>query len=147
MEFYFQSNFVRNSLKRLKQSHWASTVSLNYSKSIKINIGSSDGRTIVPSAYRPTIMYWRLSHFIQASSFFINFMGKNPWKFGQKQCTVHKGLYFLEKELSWSLKLRYTVTVLPHIFFVYYFYATSGELGCRGVRKCQRPCRTWIWLM
>ena len=47
----------------LSQTHWA-TVSLNYSKSIKINIGPSDGGTIVPSAHHHIVFYWRLSDFI-----------------------------------------------------------------------------------
>ena len=37
------------------------TVSLNYSQSIKINVRPSDGRTIVPSTHRPTVLYRRLS--------------------------------------------------------------------------------------
>ena len=135
------NNLKHSNLKSL--SHCLTELLPIYQK----NIGPSDSGTIILSTHRPTVLYWRLSDFIHAFSFLINFMGKNPWKFGQKQCTVHKGLYFLEKELSWSLKLGYTVTVLLYIFFVYYFYATSGELGCRGVRKCHRPCRTWIWLM
>jgi hypothetical protein len=44
------------------QSHWA-TVSLNYSKSIKINLGPSDGVTVVLSAHRHIVLYWRLSDF------------------------------------------------------------------------------------
>ena len=39
------------------------TVSLNYSQSIKINIGSSDIGTIIPSTHRPTVLYWRLLDF------------------------------------------------------------------------------------
>ena len=36
---------------------------LNYSQSIKINIGPSDGEMIVTSTHRPTVLYRRLSHF------------------------------------------------------------------------------------
>jgi hypothetical protein len=39
------------------------TVSLNYSQSIKINIGTSDGGMIIPSTHCPTLLYWRLSDF------------------------------------------------------------------------------------
>ena len=39
------------------------TVSRNYSQSIKINIGPSDGGTIVPSSHCPNVLYWRLSDF------------------------------------------------------------------------------------
>ena len=46
MELYFQSNSVMNSLKGLGQSDWAAA-SLNYSQSIKIDIGQSDGGTII----------------------------------------------------------------------------------------------------
>ena len=37
------------------------TVSLNYSQSIKINIGPSDGGTIISSSRRPTVLNWRLT--------------------------------------------------------------------------------------
>ena len=37
------------------------TVSLNYSQSIKINIGPSDGGMIISSSHRPTIVYQRLT--------------------------------------------------------------------------------------
>ena len=60
MEFYFQSNSVMNSLE--SQSHWA-TVSLNYSQSNRINLGPSDGGTIVPLTHHPTVLNWRLSDF------------------------------------------------------------------------------------
>ena len=40
------------------------TVSPNYSQSIKINIGPSDARTIVPSTNHPTVLYWRLLDFL-----------------------------------------------------------------------------------
>ena len=46
----------------LSQSHRA-TILLNYSQSIKINIGPSDGRTIVPTTHHPTVLYWRLLDF------------------------------------------------------------------------------------
>ena len=39
------------------------TVSLNYSQSIKINIGPSDGGTIISSSRRPTVLNWRLTDF------------------------------------------------------------------------------------
>ena len=39
------------------------TVSLNYSQSIKINIGPSDGGTIISSSRRPTVIYQRLTEF------------------------------------------------------------------------------------
>ena len=41
-----------------------STVSPNYSQSIKINLGPSDGGTIVPSIHRSSVLYWRLSDFM-----------------------------------------------------------------------------------
>ena len=39
------------------------TVSLNYSQSIKINIGPSDGGTIISLSHRPTVLNWRLTDF------------------------------------------------------------------------------------
>ena len=39
------------------------TVSLNYSQSIKINIGPSDSGTIISSSNRPTVIYLRLTDF------------------------------------------------------------------------------------
>ena len=110
------NNLKHSNLKSL--SHCLTELLPIYQKK---NIGPSDSGTIILSTHRPTVLYWRLSDFIHAFSFLVNFMGENPWKFGQKQCTVHKGLYFLEKELSWSLKLGYTVTVCliffsPNIF-------------------------------
>ena len=39
------------------------TVSPKYSQSIKVNIGPSDGGTIISSSHRPTVLYWRLSDF------------------------------------------------------------------------------------
>ena len=39
------------------------TVSLNYSQSIKINIGPSDGGTIISLFRRPTVLNWRLTEF------------------------------------------------------------------------------------
>ena len=39
------------------------TVSLNYSQSIKINIGPSDGGTIILSSRRPTVLNQRLTEF------------------------------------------------------------------------------------
>ena len=39
------------------------TVSLNYSQSIKINIGPSDSGTIISSSRHPTVLYQRLTAF------------------------------------------------------------------------------------
>ena len=39
------------------------TVWPKYSQSIKTNFGASDGRMIILSSHRPTILYWRLSNF------------------------------------------------------------------------------------
>ena len=39
------------------------TVSLNYSQSTKINIGPSDGGTIISSSRHPTALNWRLTDF------------------------------------------------------------------------------------
>ena len=39
------------------------TVSLNYSQSIKINIGPSEGGTIILSSRHPTVLYQRLTDF------------------------------------------------------------------------------------
>ena len=65
--------FIFYNLKRIKfhslLTVWYSlrpsqqpTVSPIYSH-IKINIGPSEGGTIIPSSHRPTILYWRLSDF------------------------------------------------------------------------------------
>ena len=43
--------------------HPKTTVSPNYSQSIKIYIGPTDSRTTVLLTYCPTILYWRLSDF------------------------------------------------------------------------------------
>ena len=51
MEFYFQSNCPMS--KSLNHC----TVTLNYSQSIKINIGPSDGGAIIPLTHRPTVLY------------------------------------------------------------------------------------------
>ena len=45
---------------------------MNYSQSIKINIGPSDNGMIVPSTHRPTVLYWRLLDF-RSNSFFKHF--------------------------------------------------------------------------
>ena len=54
--------------KILKRTVWyalgpsqQANVSTNYSQFIKINIGPSDGRTIVPSDCLPMVSFWRLS--------------------------------------------------------------------------------------
>jgi hypothetical protein len=64
--FYNLKKIKSNSLvtvwNALGLSH-QTTVSLNYSQSIKINIGPSDGRTIMSSTRRPTILNQRLTEF------------------------------------------------------------------------------------
>ena len=48
------------------------TVSLNYYQSIKINIGPSDGGTIISSSRRPTVLYQRLTGFMLLQVHFSN---------------------------------------------------------------------------
>ena len=66
--------FIFCNLKRIKSNSlvtvWnalglsqQTTVSLNYSQSIKINIGPSDGGTIISSSRRPTVLNQRLTDF------------------------------------------------------------------------------------
>ena len=57
-----ESNSLVTVWNALGLSH-QTTVSLNYSQSIKINIGPSDGGTIISSSRRPTVLNWRLTGF------------------------------------------------------------------------------------
>ena len=55
-----KSNSLVTVWNALGLSH-QTTVSLNYSQSIKINIGPSDGGTIISSSRRPTVLNQRLT--------------------------------------------------------------------------------------
>ena len=81
------------------------TVSPNYSQSIKVNIGpSSSGGTIIPSSHCPTVLYWRLSDFA-TESFRPSFLKIN-------KITVLKFLAILNVtyKIRWSLnKKRYVL--------------------------------------
>ena len=57
-----KSNSLVTVWNALGLSH-QTTVSLNYSQLIKINIGPSDGGTIISSSRRPTILNQRLTEF------------------------------------------------------------------------------------
>ena len=70
--YYFFISFYFLQLKKIKSNSlvtvWnalglshQTTVSLNYSQSIKINIGPSDGGTIISSSRRPTLLNQRLT--------------------------------------------------------------------------------------
>ena len=58
--FFFQNNSVGNSLICPRTSQ-QTTVPLNYSQSIQIFIGPSDGGTIISSSRCPTVLYQRLT--------------------------------------------------------------------------------------
>ena len=71
LNYYFLSFLIFSQLKK-KSNSWLTvwyalrpsqqpTVSPNYFQSIKINIGPSDGGTIVTSTHHPTVLYCRLS--------------------------------------------------------------------------------------
>ena len=79
-----------------EQSHWA-TVSLNYSHSIKINIGPSNGGTIIPSIHCSIVLYWRLSDF----SYQVILTPRTQTR-SMKKCT-----YFLK---------RSTITLVPYMY-------------------------------
>ena len=57
-----KSNSLVTVWNALGLSH-QTTVSLSYSQSIKINIGPSDGGTIISSSRRPTVLNQRLTEF------------------------------------------------------------------------------------
>ena len=57
-----KSNSLVTVWNALGLSH-QTTVSLNYSQSIKINIGPSDGEMIISSSRRPTVLYQRLTEY------------------------------------------------------------------------------------
>ena len=72
--YFFIYFFIFCNLKKIKYNSlvtvWnalglsqQTTVSLNYSQSIKIIIGPSDGGTIISSSRRPTVIYQRLTDF------------------------------------------------------------------------------------
>jgi hypothetical protein len=64
----FESNSLLTVWYALRPSQQPTAASSNYSQSININIGPSDGGTIVPLTHRPTVTYWRFRIFGRTNS-------------------------------------------------------------------------------